>query len=89
MQEDKPRYDLIWLPGLRRLAELMARGAMKYGDRNWEQASTVEEMDRFKASLLRHTYQYLEGDRTEDHMAAIVFNAFGAEMVRGKLNNEK
>jgi len=83
--DDKPRYDLIWLQGLKRVAELMARGAKKYGARNWEKASTQEELERFQESLLRHTFQYLEGDRSEDHMAAIVFNAFGAEMVRGKL----
>ncbi len=88
-QNSKPRYDLIWLPGLKRVAELMARGAAKYSDRNWEKASTQEELDRFKASLLRHVYQYLEGDRTEDHMAAIVFNAFGAEYVYQRLTNAK
>ncbi len=85
---DKPRYDLIWLPGIKRVAELMARGAKKYSARNWEKASTQEELDRFKESLLRHTFQYLEGDRSEDHMAAIVFNAFGAEYVREKLENQ-
>lgn len=83
--EGKPRYDLIWKPGLKRLAELYARGAKVYGDRNWEKASTQEEMDRFDESLLRHVFQLLEGDRSEDHMAAIVFNAFGREMVREKL----
>lgn len=87
IQEDKPRYDLIWLPGVRRVAELMGRGAKKYGERNWEKAQSEVELARFEASLLRHTYQYLEGDRSEDHMAAIVFNAFGAEMVRITLQN--
>ena len=33
--EGKPRYDLIPLEPLKRLAELYARGAEKYGDRNW------------------------------------------------------
>lgn len=89
MQRDvntgKPRYDLIWQPGLKRVAELMARGAAKYSPRNWEKASTQEEMDRFDESLLRHVFQLLEGDRSEDHMAALVFNVFGREMVREKL----
>lgn len=86
--EGKPRYDLIWKPGLKRLAELYARGAKVYGDRNWEKASTQEEMNRFDESLLRHVFQLLEGDRTEDHMAACIFNLFGREMVREKLQNE-
>jgi type I restriction-modification system DNA methylase subunit len=83
--DNKPRYDLIWLPGIRRVAELMARGAKKYTARNWEKASTEEELNRFKESALRHMYQYLEGDRSEDHMAAVVFNLFGAEHVLSKL----
>jgi hypothetical protein len=83
--DNKPRYDLIWLPGLRRVAELMARGAKKYQARNWEKACTEAELDRFKESALRHMFQYLEGDRSEDHMAGVVFNLFGAEMVREKL----
>lgn len=84
-QEGKPRYDLIWLPGIRRVAELMGRGAVKYNSRNWEKASTQEELDRFKESAIRHMYQYLEGDVSEDHMAAVVFNLFGAEYVKTKL----
>lgn len=85
--DNKPRYDLIWLPGIRRVAELMARGAKKYTARNWEKASTQEELERFKESALRHMYQYLEGDRSEDHCSAVVFNLFGAEHVLSKLPN--
>lgn len=84
-QDDKPRYDLLWLPGVRRVAELMGRGAVKYGARNWEKAAGEAEYERFRASALRHMYQWLEGDRTEDHMAAVVFNLFGAEYVKSKL----
>jgi hypothetical protein len=85
-QDDKPRYDLIWKPGLKRLAELMARGSIKYGARNWEKAGTVEELERFKASANRHFEQWMLGDTDEDHMAGTIFNLFGAEMVREKLN---
>ncbi len=85
IQDDKPRYDLIWLPGIRRVAELLGRGARKYGDRNWEKAAGEAELGRFKASALRHMYQWLEGDTSEDHMAAVVFNLFGAEFVKAKL----
>lgn len=86
-QDDKPRFDLIWLPGLRRVAELMGRGAKKYGDNNWKKAAGEPELNRFKASALRHMYQWLEGDLTEDHMGAVVFNLFGAEYVKEKINN--
>jgi hypothetical protein len=79
------RPDLIWLPGLIRLAEHYGKGALKYSERNWEKASTQEELDRFKASAFRHFVQWMNGERDEDHMSAIVFNLFGAEFVRAKL----
>lgn len=85
VQTDKPRYDLVDRPMLKRWAELMGRGAVKYGEDNWRKAATEAEMKRFAASLLRHVYQLLDGDRTEDHAAAVMFNVAGYEMVRGKL----
>ena len=84
-QDDKPRYDLIDRAFLKRWAELMARGAKKYGEENWRKAATVEELTRFRSSAIRHMFQYLEGDRSEDHAAAICFNVAGAEMVEEKL----
>lgn len=71
ISEGKPRFDLIELAALRRWAELMGRGAEKYGSRNWELGMPVT---RFVESGLRHFFQYLEGDRTEDHLAAVLFN---------------
>lgn len=52
IQEGKPRYDLCYLPMFTRWAELMDRGAEKYGERNWEKANSKEELERFKSSLL-------------------------------------
>jgi hypothetical protein len=84
-QDDKARYDLIDIPMLTRWAELMARGAEKYGERNWEKAETEEELTRFKSSAFRHFVQWFEGDVDEDHAAAVLFNIAGAEMVKTKL----
>ena len=84
-QDDKPRYDLIDGPFLKRWAELMARGAKKYGENNWRKAATEAELARFKASAIRHLYQWMDGDISEDHAAAVAFNLAGAEMVREKL----
>lgn len=83
----KPRYDLCWKPLYRRWAELMGRGAEKYGANNWQKAATQEELDRFRASAERHLMQYLEGDITEDHAAAVIFNLAGAEYTRERLKN--
>jgi hypothetical protein len=74
VQDDKPRYDLIYKPLLKRWAELMSRGAKKYGERNWEKAATQEELGRFLASANRHFEQWMAGDTDEDHGAAVLFN---------------
>lgn len=81
----KPRYDLIPRPMLKRLAELYARGAEKYGDENWTLADSDAEVARFKASAFRHFMQWLEGDRDEDHGIAVVFNIFAAETIQAKI----
>ncbi len=88
VQTDKPRYDLVWKPGLKRVAELMARGAKKYTANNWMKASTEEELDRFKASANRHFEQWMAGDTDEDHMAGTIFNLFGAEYVKERLKGK-
>lgn len=88
VQEDKPRYDLIYIPMLKRWAELMSRGASKYGERNWEKANGEQELDRFKASAFRHLVQWINNEEDEDHAAAVIFNLAGAEMVKSKLDNK-
>jgi hypothetical protein len=83
-QEGKPRYGLVPVPALKRLAELYTRGAEKYGEDNWQKGMPFS---RVMESLLRHVYQYLEGDREEDHLAAVAWNAFTLmtyeELVKG------
>lgn len=88
-QTNKPRYDLIgsgWNL-IKRWAELMGRGALKYGELNFEKACTEEELKRFKASALRHCIQWFNDEADEDHGAAVCFNIAGAEMVKEKIFN--
>lgn len=85
-QDDKPRYDLIWTPALTRLADLLVRGAVKYGENNWQKARTEEELLRFKASAWRHFVQYMENEVDEDHFAAVMFNMIGMEYVKEKMH---
>ncbi len=82
---NKARYDLLDMPMLARWADLMARGAEKYGAHNWKKAETQEELDRFRESAIRHFFQWFSGDTDEDHAAAVYFNIAGAEMVKTKL----
>jgi hypothetical protein len=86
VMDDKPRYDLIPGPVLKRLAELYARGAEKYGDNNWQLANSPEELARFKASAWRHFMQWAnDWDGEEDHAVAVVFNIFAYETTKEKL----
>lgn len=69
--ELKGAYELISPLFIRRLALHLEKGANKYEPRNWEKGMP---MGRTMQSLLRHSYQYLEGDRSEDHLAGIACN---------------
>ena len=84
-QEGKPRYDLIDRPFMKRWAELMGRGAEKYGEDNWKLAKGEEELKRFRASAFRHFMQWMNDDEDEDHSVAVAFNLAAAEMVKEKL----
>jgi hypothetical protein len=93
LQDGKPRYDLLipigWKENmLKRWAELMERGMMKYGYRNWEKANSEEEYIRFKSSAFRHFIQWFSGEDDEDHAAAIFFNVNAAEYLKNKLEEE-
>lgn len=65
------RYELISPIMLRRLAVLYEKGASKYAARNWEKGGNLS---RFLNSALRHTLQYLEGYRDEDHLVQAIWN---------------
>jgi hypothetical protein len=90
--DDKANFFLLLVRGmpyeeqfLTRLAALMTRGARKYSARGFEKANSQEELDRFKESALRHLVQYVSGDTSEDHAAAVAYNLIGATMVEWKL----
>ncbi len=94
--EGKPRFDLMLPKGqpydetlIYRWAMLMYRGSLKYNARNWEQADSEDELDRFKESAFRHFMAWFCGEMDEDHAAAIVFNVNGFETTRWKINEEK
>lgn len=82
-RKGKGRYDLIspWM--LARLAQVLEKGAEKYGDRNWEKGMP---MSRFFDSACRHLNQYLRDslepdlvtverdEHLDDHLAQALFN---------------
>lgn len=81
-QDDKPRYDLIPVEPLRRLAELYGRGAAKYGEHNYQKGMPYR---RAYASLFRHLMQWASGDAQEDHLAAVAWNAFALMFYEGEV----
>lgn len=83
VQTGKGRFDLIPAYPLERLAKHYENGAKRYSDNNWCKGMPVS---RCLDSLLRHANHYKAGKTDEDHLSAIVFNAFAIiyyeEMVR-------
>lgn len=77
--EGKPRYDLVPLEVFTRLAELYTRGAIKYGESNWKNASTNVEINRFKQSAWRHFIKWQEDQEDEDHGIATIWNIMAYE----------
>jgi hypothetical protein len=73
-RKGKGRFDLLPADCIKRLAQHYENGAEKYGDNNWKLG---QPSSRYIDSGLRHFFAYLHGDRSEDHLMAVVFNAFG------------
>ena len=73
----KPRMDLIPPEALVRYGEVLAMGAAKYSERNWELGM---DYGRCVASLLRHTAAFMAGEDIDPesglpHMAHAMWNA--------------
>lgn len=76
VREGKGRYDLLPSAPIRRWAAVMERGAKKYEQRNWEKGIPIS---RCLDSALRHIFQYMDGQKDEDHIAQAFWN-IGAVM---------
>jgi hypothetical protein len=70
----KGRFDLLPALALERLAQHYEAGARKYQVRGWEKGLPLA---RFVDSAFRHLVQFMKGDRTEDHLAAVLWNVAG------------
>lgn len=65
---------------------LLAKGAQRYGDRNWEKGMPFY---RTYQSLVRHTISYLNGEEDEDHLSSAIFNAFALYYYLANFDEEK
>jgi hypothetical protein len=72
---DVVRYDLISPIGLRALAQTYHEGAEKFGAHNWENGMPVADLLNH---AIAHIYNFLGGDRSEDHLGHATWNLIGA-----------
>ena len=78
--ENKPRMELLPYDILmERIAPLYASGAAAYGDNDWRKGQPSSAVF---GSLMRHLTKWQKGERDEDHLAAVVWNALAL------INNE-
>lgn len=96
LQDGKPDFYLLLPKGipyneqfLTQCAALLTRGKEKYGLRNFELASTEEELERFKSSAMRHFMQWINNEDDEAHGPAVFFNIMAAEMLKYKMRNNQ
>lgn len=72
---DAERWDLMSPIGLKALARTYAEGAAKRGAANWENGMPVTDLLNH---AIGHIYDFLGGDRSEDHLAHAAWNLLGA-----------
>ena len=65
-----PRYDLIPLELLNRIALIYAEGAQRYGDRTWIKGQPFSVPLNH---IFEHLRRYQQGDRGEDHLAKVAW----------------
>lgn len=74
--ERKPRYDLIPQVALEGEAIRMGEGAIDHGENNYQQGKDDQAFIKDRINhLIEHALKYANGDRSDDHLAAIRCNA--------------
>jgi hypothetical protein len=70
--DGKGHFHSIPPSALRRIAKRFEDGARKYAKDNWMKGIPLSH---YQDSLTRHTLAWAEGDKSEDHVGAILWNA--------------
>jgi hypothetical protein len=84
----KVNYLLVYDgPMFERWAVHLTNAVESKGKRNWMNAESLADLERFREGFARHSAQWLRGDDDEDHAASIIFNLNGAEFVAQKLRD--
>lgn len=70
-------------PGaLRRVAKRFEDGASKYAKNNWMKGIPLSH---YTDSIYRHFLKWQEGDTTEDHVGALLWNVAAADWTEGEV----
>src|SRR5436853_840577 len=69
----KPRFDLIPFEFLESVAEVLTRGAARYGPYNWKHGEKDFFLDAWSHAFV-HLQKFKEGDPSEDHLAHLACN---------------
>jgi hypothetical protein len=91
LREDKtlkPDFTILPYKALAKLAKQFTKGAEKYKRFNY---LNCEDPQTYKESLIRHTLQYIDQQKDEDHLMAVAANAIILLELqeRGVTNNER
>uniref|UniRef100_A0A6M3L191 dATP/dGTP diphosphohydrolase N-terminal domain-containing protein n=1 Tax=viral metagenome TaxID=1070528 RepID=A0A6M3L191_9ZZZZ len=70
-KDGKGRYDLLPPFALHALAVHFQKGAQKYEASNWKKGIPTHE---YFDSGIRHAFQFLSGDESENHLIASIWN---------------
>jgi hypothetical protein len=73
---ERERYDLCELVALQRWARRMAKGVASHGERNYQKGARDPAFIRDRINhLIEHALKYASGDRSDDHLGAVMANA--------------
>ena len=73
---ERERYDLCELVALQRWARRMAKGVASHGERNYQKGVRDPAFIRDRINhLIEHAVKYASGDRSDDHLGAVMANA--------------
>ena len=85
-QEGKGRFDLLPCHAITRLATHFENGSKKYGDDNWRKGIPL---NRYLDSAFRHLYEFMDGQRDEDHAIAAAWNILCLLETEYMINNKE
>lgn len=71
------RFDLLDPRAMFEMTKVLAEGAEKYGVDNWRNIDVRDHLNH----LLVHTYAYLAGDKSDEHLSHIMCRAMFAQAV--------